>query len=82
MSFESGGSGVSSGPTLCSSRAEGTNTGAPWLPSKGGTVGGWGGHGDATVCRDTIIHTLKFGGGGYPKGGVGARYMREGEREQ
>lgn len=56
VSFGSGGSG--GGSTICSSRAEGTGSCAPWLPSKGGTVGGGRGRGGAKVCRDTIIHTL------------------------
>lgn len=58
MSVGSGGSGGGSGPTVRSSRTEGTNSGAPWLPSKEGTVGGRRGRGGASVCRVTIIHTL------------------------
>lgn len=60
VSFGSGGSGGGSGPTVCSSRTEGTNSGAPWLPSKEGTAGGGRGRVGAIVCRDTIIHTLNI----------------------
>lgn len=56
--FKSGGSGGGSGPSVCSSRSEGTDSGAPWLPSMGRAVGGRRGRGGANVCRDTIIHTL------------------------
>lgn len=58
VSFGSGESGGGSGPTVCSSMTEGTNSGAPWLPSKEGAVGGRRGRGGTSVCRDTIIHTL------------------------
>lgn len=58
VSFGSGGSAGGSGPTVCGSWTDGTNSGAPWLPSKEGTVGGRGGRGGAGVCCDTIIHTL------------------------
>lgn len=63
--FGSVGSGGSSGLTICSSWTEGTITGAPWLPSKEGTVGGRTGQGGDSVCCDTIIHTLSVCRRGY-----------------
>lgn len=56
--FGSMGSGGSSGLNICSSQTEGTISGAPWLPSMEGTVGGRTGQGGTSVCCDTIIHTL------------------------
>ncbi len=82
VSFGSGGSGGGSGPTVWSSWAEGTNCGAPWLPSKEGTVGGRTGRGGANVCRDTIIHRLNIWRRRYWKGIVGIKEMTGSEREE
>lgn len=81
MSFGSGGSEGGSGPIVCSSWTEGTNSDAPWLPSMEGTVGGRRRRGGANVCCDTIIHTLNVWRRGYWKG-VGVKEMTGGVKEE